>query len=85
MGEKDYSRSLTIQWLTPALHGHTFKQFGSIHTRDLLGVNYCMDYLLNNGLYCTKRVHSHLFFGLLVPGVKSSIMGWLYIFHDYVD
>ena len=35
---------------------------GSIHTCDLLGVNYL---LLNNGLYCTKWAHSHLLFGQL--------------------
>ena len=28
-----------------------------------LGVNYYVNYLLNDGLYCTKRVHLHLLFG----------------------
>ena len=33
-----------------------------------------MNYLLNNGLCCTKLVHSHLLFGQLLCGLKSSIM-----------
>ena len=44
---------------------------GSIHTCDLLGVNY----LLNKGLYCTKWLYSHLLFGQCLPGLRSSIMG----------
>ena len=27
---------------------------GFIHTCNLLGMNYCVNYLLNDGLYCTK-------------------------------
>ena len=46
----------------------------SIHTWDLLGVNYCLDYSLNNGLYCTKQAHSHLLFAQLLCGLKSWIM-----------
>ena len=38
----------------------------SIHTCDLLDVNYSLD----GGLYCTKWVHSHLLFGQLLPGLK---------------
>ena len=45
---------------------------GSIHTCDLLGVNY----LLNNRLNCTKRVHSHLLFRQLLQILKSSVVGW---------
>ena len=44
---------------------------GSIHICDLLGVNYRVDYLLNNGLYCTKWVHLHLIFGQLLHRLKS--------------
>ena len=57
------------------LGGHIKKVLGPIHTCDLLGVNYCMNYLQNNGLYCTKWAHSHLLFGQLLHGMKSSIMG----------
>ena len=39
-----------------------------------------MNYLLNNGLYCTKRVHSHLPFGQLLHGLKSLTMGCVPIF-----
>ena len=34
----------------------------------------------NNGLYCTKGVHSHLQFGQLLHGLKSSVMGYVPIF-----
>ena len=30
------------------------RNLGSIHTCDFLGVDYCVDYSLNYGLYCTK-------------------------------
>ena len=56
--------------LTPVL--------GSIHTCDLIGENYCENYLLNNGLYCTtcKWVHSHLLFGHFLCGPENNnIMG----------
>ena len=43
----------------------------SIHTGNLLGVNYS----LNNELYCSVWVHSHLPFFQLLRGIKSSIMG----------
>ena len=52
----------------------------SIHTCDLLGVNY----LLHNRLYCTKWALSHLLFGQLLHGVKSSIMGYVPIFFEIV-
>ena len=52
----------------------------SIHTCYLLGVNYGVNHLLNNGLYCTKWVHSNLLFGQLLHGLKSSIMGCVPIF-----
>ena len=58
---------------------------GSIHTCDLLGVVYCINYSLNNGLYCTKRAHSHLLFGQLLHGLKSSTMGCELIFRDCMD
>ena len=59
---------------------------GSIHISDLLGLNYCMNYLLNNGLYCTKWANSSLLFDeilwelkivgcahfLRLPGLKCS-------------
>ena len=32
---------------------------GSIHTCDLLKLSYCVNYLLNNRLYCNKWVNSH--------------------------
>ena len=32
---------------------------GSIHTCNLLNVNYCVNYFLNNRLYCNKWVNSH--------------------------
>ena len=34
-----------------------FLHLGSIYTCDLLGVNCCVNYSLNNGLYCTKWAH----------------------------
>ena len=46
----------------------------SIHTCDLLDVNYWVIYSRKNGLYCTKLPHSHLFFGHLLRRLKSSIM-----------
>ena len=39
----------------------TFLTIGSIHTEDLLGVSYYVNYSLNNGFYCTKWAHSHFF------------------------
>ena len=51
------------------------ESLGSIHTCDLLGVNSCVNYSLNNGIYCTKQVYSHLQFGKLFHGLESSIMG----------
>ena len=53
---------------------------GFIHTCDLLCVNYCVNYLLNNGLCYTKQAHSHLLFGQFLPGLISSIMGCAPIF-----
>ena len=50
-----------------------------------LGLNYCVNYLLNNGLYCSKWAHSHLLFGQLLCGLKSSIMGCVPIFRDCTD
>ena len=64
------------------------RKLGSIHTCDLLAVNCCPVSTvppiisLNNGRYCTNGAHSHLIFGLLMPGLKSSIMGCLLIFHN---
>ena len=49
----------------------------SIHTCYLLGVDYCVNYLLNNGLYCNKWAHSHLLFCQLLYGLKSSIIGFV--------
>ena len=51
-------------------------QLGSIHTCNLLSLNYS----LKNGLYCTKRAHSHLLFCQLLQGLKSSIIGCVPIF-----
>ena len=41
--------------------------------------------ITNNGLYCTKWVHSHLLFGQLLRGLKSLIMGYVPIFHNCVN
>ena len=49
---------------------------GSIHTCDLLGVNYS----LNNGLHCTKWAHSPLLFDHISCELTSSIMGCVSIF-----
>ena len=46
--------------------------------RNLLGVNYCVDYLLNNGLHCAKLVHSQLLFGLIFVWTEK-INNWLCI------
>ena len=54
----------------------------SMHSCNLLGVNYCVNYSLNDGLYCTKWTHSHLLFGQLWHGLKSSMMGCAPIFCD---
>ena len=61
-------------WVT--LRSFLLEDLGSIHTCHLLGVNYS----LRNGLYCTKQAHSHLLFGQLLHGLKSSIMGYVPIF-----
>ena len=53
----------------------------SIHTCNLLGVNYS----LNNGLCCTKWVHSHLLLGLLLHGLKGSVMSCVPIFRYCMD
>ena len=46
-----------------------------------LGVNYCMNFSLNTGLYCTKRVPSHLIIkGQLLCGLKKSIICFVPIF-----
>ena len=58
---------------------------GSFHTCNLLGIYYCMNYLVNNGLYCMKCVHSCLLFDQLLCGLKSSIMGSVPIFHHCMD
>ena len=58
---------------------------GCIHTWDLLGVNYCVNYLLNNGFYYTKWAHSHFLFGQLLRGLKSSIIGCVPIFLDCME
>ena len=42
-----------------------------IRTCNLLGVKYCVNCLLNNGLYYTKGAHSYLLFGQFLPGLKS--------------
>ena len=47
---------------------------------DLLGVNCCANYFLNNGLYSTKRMHSHLLFGQILRELKGSIMDYVPIF-----
>ena len=52
---------------------------GSIHTCDLLGTNYSLNYSLNHGLYCTKWAYSHLIFGQLLHVLKSSIKGCVHI------
>ena len=53
---------------------------GSIHTCDLLGVNYCVNYLLFNRLYCIKCGYSHLTFDQ--HELKMSKLGCVPIFHD---
>ena len=40
-----------------------------------------MNYSLNNGLYCSEQV----LFGQLLNVLKSSIMGCVDIFRDYMD
>ena len=35
-----------------------FTKGPSIHTCNLLGTNYCMNYSLNNGVYCIQRIHT---------------------------
>ena len=64
-----------------------FNQFsqGSLQTWDLFGVNYCVDYSLNNGLCYTKWAHSHLLFVKLLHGLNISIMGFVPTFCDCVD
>ena len=62
---------LVWPWPTPKNMTFSAMVSGSIHTCDLLSVNY----LLNNGLYCPKWSHSHLLFGQCLPGLRSSITG----------
>ena len=58
---------------------------GPVHICNLLGLNYCENYCLNNGLYCAKRVHSHLLFGQLLPILKSLIIGSVPIFEKFTQ
>ena len=51
----------------------------------LLGVNYYVNFSINNRLYCTKWAHSHVLFDQLLRGLRCSIMGYIPIFHDCVD
>ena len=55
------NRSNRLRAVNPALR--------LIHTSHLLDVNYCGNYSLNNGLYCTRQTHSHLLFGQLSHGL----------------
>ena len=52
---------------------------GFIHTYDLLGMNYCVNYLLNNSkTILSWRIHTCY----LVNFLRCTIMGCLLIFHD---
>ena len=57
---------------------HSQDWLGFIQTCDLLSVNYS----LNNGVYCIKCAHSHLFFGQISLKLKSSIMGCVPFFRN---
>ena len=64
----------------------TSKQTSEIHSHlHFLGVDYCLNYSLNNGLYCTTWANSHLLFSQLLHGLKSLIMGCVPSFCDCVD
>ena len=56
----------------------------SIRNRILLSIHYCVNYLLHIELYRTKQAHSHLPFGQLLHGLKSSIKGFVQIFFAIV-
>ena len=62
-------------WFDPST-GEIILAEGSIHIRDLLDVNCCVNFSLDNGLYCTKSAHSHL----LLHRLKNSIIGCVLIF-----
>ena len=62
------------QHTTRSHHRSSRKNWRTIHTWDLLRVNNS----LNNGLYCTKRTHSHLLFGQLLPGLVYPFLHWKY-------
>ena len=55
----------TFAWNLPLV----FFVWGSIHTCDILGMNYS----LNDRLYCTKWVHCHLLVGQPLCGLKRSM------------
>ena len=40
-----------------------YKSF-KVHSHNVLGVNYCWNDSINNGLYCTKQEHLHLLFAI---------------------
>ena len=56
------------------------ENLGFIYTCDSLGMNYCMNYSLNNGLYCSKWAYLHFIFGQLLQELKSSMMDCVPIF-----
>ena len=69
--------------ITKRLQDHSAnikENLGFIYTCDSLGMNYCMNYSLNNGLYCSKWAYLHFIFGQLLQELKSSMMDCVPIF-----
>ena len=54
-------------------------------TPEFLRLELLRQLFLNNGLDCSKWVHSHMLFGRLLCRLKSSIMGCVPILRDYTD
>ena len=61
------------------------KDYFSNVKQQFLSIHSCINYSPNKGLYCTKQAYSHLLFCELLHGMKSSIMGCVSIFSDFVD
>ena len=64
------SNNIIEGWLLDAI-----LLLGSIHTCNLLRMNYFANYSRNNGLYCTKWAHIHSVFCQLLMDWENSIMG----------
>ena len=75
--------SLEVQ--NKGISGPTNRTYGPFTPTIFSTIAWTLTFRLSNGWHCTVWVHSHLRFGQLLHGVKSSIMGYGLIFYDCVD